>query len=93
MLILQEEILEKFHRESQILQNEYVQICILQQPTSCRLQETNLEKFEAAAKERLVDVDYMAGHTRPMMPYDGDAPEVCLSARDKFYSRQILFPN
>ena len=47
-----------------------------------------LERYEAAAKEMLPDVDYKAATTRKRIRKkvlnDGDSPELYLNARDKF---------
>ncbi|XP_038649470.1 LOW QUALITY PROTEIN: zinc finger MYM-type protein 1-like [Scyliorhinus canicula] len=93
MLNFWNEILHIFHRVSQVLQNEDVNlktcadlyVSLADQLCTSR---DEFERYEAATKEMLPDVDYKAATTRKRIrkkvPNDGDAPEVYLNARDKF---------
>lgn len=93
MLNFWDEILQNFHRVSQVLQNEEVnlQTCadlygsLADQLCTSR---DEFERYEAATMEMLPDVDYKATQTRKCIrkkvPNDGDAPEEYLNARDKF---------
>ena len=89
MLNFLNEILQNFHR---VLQNENVNLktCGDVYGSLADLVCTSRDKFEryeAATKEMLPDVDYKAVQThkciRKKVPNDGDVPEVCLIARDK----------
>lgn len=87
------EILQNFHRVSKVLQNEDVNL-----KTCADLYESladqlctsrdEFQRYEAATKEMLPDVDYKTAQTRKRIrkkvPNDGDAPEVYLNNRDKF---------
>ncbi|KAG7154647.1 putative Zinc finger MYM-type protein 1-like 9, partial [Homarus americanus] len=93
MLNFWNEILQNFHRVSQILQNEDVNLktCADLYGSLAHQLCTSRDKFErykAATKDMLPDVDYKAAQTRKRIrkkvPSDGDAPEVYLNARDKF---------
>ncbi|XP_038637303.1 zinc finger MYM-type protein 1-like [Scyliorhinus canicula] len=93
MLNFWNEILQNFHRVSQVLQNEDVNLktCadlyVLLADKLCTSRD-EFERYEAATKEMLPDVDCKAATTRKRIrkkvPNDGDAPEVYLNARDKF---------
>ena len=88
--------MQHFHRVSQALQNEHVNLktCAdLYSSLANHLQASRkeFERYEEAAKEILPDVDYKAPHTRnarkrkrKKVVNNGDAPEVSLNARDKF---------
>lgn len=88
-----DEILYNFHKVSQVLQNEYVNLktcsdlygSLADQLCTSR---DEFQRYETVAKEMLPDVDYKAVQTRKCIrkkvPNDGNAPEVYLNARDKF---------
>lgn len=93
MLVFWEEVLQHFHRVSQALQNEHVNLktCAdLYSSLADHLHESRneFERFEEAAKEITPGVDYKSTLTRnrkrKTVVIDGDAPEVSLNARDKF---------
>ena len=88
------EILQNFHRVSQVQQNEDVNIKIcadlyVSLADQLCTSRDEFERYEAAAKEMLPDVNYKAATTRKRIrkkvPNDGDSPEVYLIARDKFH--------
>ncbi|KAG7153377.1 putative Zinc finger MYM-type protein 1-like 8 [Homarus americanus] len=83
----------KIFRVSQVLQNEDVNLktcadlygALADQLCTSR---DKFERYEAATKDMLPDVDHKAAQTRKRIrkkvPNDGDAPGVYLNARDKF---------
>ena len=92
MLNFWTEILQNFHR---VLQNENVNLKTCagvygSLPDQVCTSRDKFERYEAATKEMLPDVDYKAVQThkciRKKVPNDGDVPEVCLIARDNFVS-------
>ena len=88
MLNFWDEILQIFQSVSQVLQNEDVNLktradlygSLADQLCTSR---DEFERYEAATKEMLPDVDYKAAQTRKCIrekvPNDGDAPEVYLN--------------
>ncbi|CAF2203817.1 unnamed protein product [Rotaria magnacalcarata] len=93
MLNFWNDILQNFHRVSKVLQNEDINLetCAnLYAPLADLLctSRVEFERYEAITKEMLPDVDYKAATTlkriRKKVPNDGDIPEVCMNARDKF---------
>ena len=94
------EILQNFHRVSQYLQSEDVnlQTCAnLYESLSNQLSASRNEfdKYETFAREILPDVNYKMTQSRKRlrkkMPNDGDAPEAELSPRDKFRVKTFYF--
>ncbi|XP_065667306.1 uncharacterized protein LOC136087768 [Hydra vulgaris] len=93
MLVFWKEILQHFHRVSQALQKEHVNLktCTdLYSSLADHLHKSRneFERFEEAAKIMTPGVDYKSTLTRnrnrKTVFNDGDAPEVSLNARDKF---------
>ena len=93
MLNFWNEILQNFHRVRHVLQNEDVNLktcadlygSLADQLSTSR---DEFERYKAATKEMLPDVDYKAvqthKHIRKKVPNDRDAPEVYMNVRDKF---------
>ncbi|XP_065664785.1 zinc finger MYM-type protein 1-like [Hydra vulgaris] len=93
MLVFWKEILQHFHRVSQALQKEHVNLktCAdLYTSLADHLHKSRneFERFEEAAKIMTPGVDYKSTLTRnrkrKTVFNDGDAPEVSLNARGKF---------
>ena len=93
MLVFFDETLQHFHRVSQAVQNEHVNLKTCSDLCASladhlHTSRNHFERFEKVAKERLPDVDYKSTHRRASKRKkgvnDGDGPDVSLNARDKF---------
>ncbi|XP_076339579.1 uncharacterized protein LOC143240664 isoform X2 [Tachypleus tridentatus] len=93
MLITWDEISQKFHKASQVLQNEDVNLKTLTDLYGSLADQlytlmNDFERFEAVAKETLPDVDYNAAEIRKRVKKkilsDRGAQGVDLNTRDKF---------
>ena len=85
--------MQNFPRVSQVPPNEDVNLktcAYLYESLANQLctSQDEFERYEAATKEMLPDIDYKAVQTRKCIrkkvPNDRDAPEVYLNARDEF---------
>ncbi|CAF4428287.1 unnamed protein product, partial [Rotaria magnacalcarata] len=91
MLNICNDILQNFHRVSQVLKNEDINLetranlyaSLADQLGTSR---EEFERYEAITKEMLPDADYKAATTskriRKKVPNDGDTPEIYMNARD-----------
>ncbi|XP_065683426.1 uncharacterized protein LOC136096172 [Hydra vulgaris] len=93
MLDFWKEVLQHFHRVSQALQKEHVNLKMCADLYSSLVDHLHksrneIERFEEAAKIMIPGVDYKSTLTRnckrKTVFIGGDAPEVSLNARDKF---------